>query len=63
VVARSDLVATLPERAAKLSGVPLAVHTPPLAMPSLPMNLVWHPRTTASAGHRFLRDALKAVCK
>ncbi len=61
VVARSDLVATLPERAAQLSGVPLALHPPPLPMPPLPMNLVWHPRTTTSARHRFIRDAIKAV--
>jgi DNA-binding transcriptional LysR family regulator len=60
VVASSDLVATLPERAARLSGVPLALHPPPLPMPPLPMNLVWHPRTTTSARHRFIRDALKA---
>lgn len=58
VVATSDLVATLPLHAARAAKMGLHLGDPPLELPELPMRLLWHPRTTASSRHRFLRQLI-----
>lgn len=55
LVADTDLVATLPEDVVRTSGLALTAHTPPFAIPRLPVLLLWHPRRTPDARHRFLR--------
>ena len=34
---------------------------PPIALPSLPMQAVWHPRRTAEPRHRFYRELVMAA--
>ena len=58
IVARSDLVALLPERIARVSGHPLRVLKPPIAVEGFSESMVWHERTHQHAGHRWIRDAL-----
>jgi len=58
VVARTHLVCTIPEEVVRAAGVPLVVSKPPLEIPSIPMVLLWHPRSTTDARHRFIREAV-----
>ena len=60
-VARTDLVATLPLHAARAVDVPVALGEPPIPVPALPMVMLWHPRTTTSPRHRFVRELLREV--
>ncbi len=55
LVANTDLVATLPADVVHTSGLELVAHTPPFSIPRIPMMLLWHPRRTSDARHRFLR--------
>lgn len=57
----SSLVATLPGllRLDLLRG--LAHAEPPMAMPPMPMYMVWHARRQTDPVHRWLRDHLQAV--
>lgn len=61
VVARTSLVCTLPEEVVRSAGVPLYVAEPPLSLPRLPMQLLWHPRFTTDARHRFMRELVGAA--
>jgi len=56
VVARTDLVSTLPDDVVATCGTKLVVAKPPLPLPTLPMMLLWHPRHTTDARHRFVRE-------
>ncbi len=58
IVARTRLVSTLPEEVVKAAGVPLVVSRPPLEIPAIPMVLLWHPRSTTDARHRFIREVV-----
>ena len=58
LVARSRLIATLPEEAVRTAGVKLVVARPPLELPTLPVMLAWHPRNTTDPRQRFLREAV-----
>ncbi len=61
VVARTRLVCTLPEEVVKAAGVPLVVARPPLEIPVIPMVLLWHPRLTTDARHRFIRETVASA--
>lgn len=64
VVARTDLIATLPERAAKLLAgqLGLSLFTPPLSTSQgFELSQIWHDRTHASAPHRWLRAQIAAA--
>jgi DNA-binding transcriptional LysR family regulator len=61
VVARTDLIATLPDDVIRTAGIELVVAKPPLPLPQLPMMLVWQPRHTTDARHRFLRETVAAA--
>jgi LysR family transcriptional regulator, mexEF-oprN operon transcriptional activator len=65
VVSETDLIATLPERSARIAAAGLAVHviTPPLEIPALPMLLAWHPRSTTSPRHRFIRTLVEEAAR
>lgn len=57
-VARSDLIATVPERLAKpfLRTLPLKMLPPPVKLPDLAVSLFWHDRSQRSPLHRWFRD-------
>jgi DNA-binding transcriptional LysR family regulator len=57
IVARSDLIATLPRSLARLfcELLPLQQQRPPIDTLSFPVHMVWHPRTHEQAPHQWLR--------
>jgi DNA-binding transcriptional LysR family regulator len=58
IVARSDLIALLPERIARGPGRPLQLLKPPIQVEGFSEAMIWHERTHQHAGHRWIRDAL-----
>ncbi len=58
VVARTGLIATLPDDVVRTVGVKLVIAPPPLELPVLPMCLLWHPRHTTEPRHRFVREVV-----
>lgn len=63
VVARTDLIATLPRGVVTSFAqfLPLSVFAPPLDAPGFPVSMVWHPRTHEQAPHRWLRELIMEV--
>ena len=64
VIAETDLVATLSSRIARRfaeTGVGIAVHAPPIALPTWPLALMWHRRTDAHAATAWLRRLVAEV--
>jgi DNA-binding transcriptional LysR family regulator len=57
VVAGSDLIATVPSRLAKALGGTFQA-PPPLELPELRINMLWHPRLTTDPRHAFVRTLL-----
>jgi DNA-binding transcriptional LysR family regulator len=58
VVARSDLIAIVPERLVKDRADRVQIFDPPLPIPGFSISLVWHDRTSAHPAQRWLRDRL-----
>ncbi|MFQ5418217.1 MAG: LysR family transcriptional regulator [Myxococcota bacterium] len=65
LVARTDLVATVPALLLGLDRerLPLARHVPPIPIDSTTGSLVWHERTHRDAAHRWLRGVVREVCR
>jgi DNA-binding transcriptional LysR family regulator len=65
VVARSDLVLTLPARVARATAGPhgLRVLDPPFAVPGFSVYQVWHERRRHEPGHAWLRGVLAEVAR
>jgi DNA-binding transcriptional LysR family regulator len=62
VIARSNLVLTLPERAAKAAATPrVRLLPPPIEVPSFTMVQLWHERTQTDPGRAWLRSVVAAV--
>lgn len=63
VAARSDLVASVPERSARAmqAGLGLVLFELPLPMLVRPLLLAWHPRHAADPAHTWLRECLQRV--
>lgn len=63
--ARTDLVAALPSRAARLfcGLLPLKMVTPTFEMPRATTTLVWHARTHADAGNVYVRELIARAVK
>jgi DNA-binding transcriptional LysR family regulator len=63
VAARSTLVATVPERIARVmsSGLGLKVLELPFKVEPEPLLMAWHPRLGADPAHRWLRELLQRV--
>ena len=63
VVARSDLVATMPRRIAKefAAIAPIVLVEPPVALPGFTVSQVWHERQHADARHAWPRATIAAV--
>ncbi|HEX7759664.1 MAG TPA: LysR family transcriptional regulator [Caulobacteraceae bacterium] len=58
MIARSDLIAVVPERLVRHHTDKLQVIDPPLTVPGFDIALVWHDRTTAHPIHRWLREQI-----
>jgi DNA-binding transcriptional LysR family regulator len=58
----SDLIATVPER--HTGNVRDGMHSfrLPIAIPSITVSLLWHPRMDADPAHRWLRGCVRDVC-
>ncbi|MEQ1571374.1 MAG: LysR family transcriptional regulator [Myxococcota bacterium] len=61
VLGETSLVATLPVEVVARSA--LASGPPPVEIPSLPMCLAWHPRSTADPRHRFVREVVQRAVR
>ena len=62
LVARSDLIATVPERLARGRAERLQVLEPPLPVEGFTIGLVWHARRQRHPAHRWLRERVRALC-
>jgi len=65
LVARSDLIATVPTLLLGLDHerFPLARHTPPIPIDTTTGSLLWHERTHHDAAHRWLRSVVREACQ
>jgi len=65
LVARSDLVATVPALLLGLDRerLPLARHRPPLPLDPTSGSLVWHERTHHDSAHAWLREVVEDACR
>lgn len=61
MVAGSDLVALVPERLVRGRGAALKIVDSPLPVPGFAVGLLWHERTHAHAGQRWLRERIVAL--
>jgi DNA-binding transcriptional LysR family regulator len=63
VVARSDLIVTMPRRAAAeiAATVPIVVLEPPLPLPGFDVSQLWHERQHADARHAWLRRIVVSI--
>ena len=62
LVARSDLIATVPERLVRERADRLQVLEPPLPVEGFTIGLVWHERTHRHPAHRWLRERVRTLC-
>ena len=62
LVARSDLIATVPERLVRERAERLQVLKPPLPIEGFSIGLVWHERTHLHPAHRWIRDRVRTRC-
>jgi DNA-binding transcriptional LysR family regulator len=65
LVARSDLIATVPDAVARMMARPLGLVCLqcPLAIPRRSVRLVWHTRTQDAAAHQWLRATILATAR
>jgi len=63
IVARSDLVVTMPRRFAEelAVGAPIVLVEPPLPLPAFDVSQLWHERQHTDARHAWLRRTVVAV--
>ncbi len=59
---RSDLIATVPERHTGCLRAGLHSFPLPVAVPSVRLSLLWHPRLDADPAHRWLRALVRDAC-
>ncbi|WP_437931394.1 LysR family transcriptional regulator [Sorangium sp. So ce291] len=58
LVAETDLVATLPSRIVRVSGLPLTTRPIPFEVEPFTLHVAFHPRWTADPRHRRIRESL-----
>jgi DNA-binding transcriptional LysR family regulator len=65
VVARTDLISTMPTRLATYlaKGLPIAIYDLPLPLPGPDYAMYWHPRSQADEGHKWLRKRVAALLR
>ena len=63
IVARSNLVATIPERLARpfLNTLPIKMLDPPIPLPEISITLFWHERTQSSPLHKWFRTVASNI--
>jgi len=61
IVARSELVALVPQRLARDRADRVQIFEPPVPVPGFSMAMVWHDRTTDHPAHQWLRTRLQAA--
>lgn len=63
VIARTDLAATVMKRVAShaLASKELAFFPPPVALPEIVLNLIWHRRADANAAQAWMRGLIERV--
>ncbi len=63
IVANSDYVLTMAERLLRAQRMRfnLALHPPPIALPTYTISQMWHPRADADPGHVWLRQLIARV--
>jgi DNA-binding transcriptional LysR family regulator len=64
VIAETDLVATLASRVARrfaATGIGIAIHNPPIELPSWTLAMMWHRRADAHAPTRWLQNVIAEV--
>jgi DNA-binding transcriptional LysR family regulator len=62
LIARSDLIATVPERLVRERAERLQVLEPPLPVEGFTIGLVWHERTHRHPAHRWIRERVRTLC-
>jgi DNA-binding transcriptional LysR family regulator len=65
LVAKTGLIGIVPQRVAIAlrPAVRFDMHKLPIAIPPAELRLVWHERLESDPAHRWLRQALEAVCR
>jgi DNA-binding transcriptional LysR family regulator len=60
VASQTNAVGTMPARLAErlVKNLPIAIFTPPLALPRIEISQIWHERVHQDAGHRWLRSKI-----
>ena len=61
LVARSDMIATVPARLVAGQAGRLQILPPPISVPGFDMAMVWHDRTTTHPIQRWLRERISAA--
>ena len=65
VVARTDLISTVPRRIANeaVRHLPIVVHAVPVSLPRAEFAMYWHQRSRNDAGHKWLRQTIAGALK
>ena len=65
VVARTDLISTVPRRLAThvAQGLPITIYDLPLPLPAPEFAMYWHSRSQGDAGHKWLRERVAALLR
>ena len=65
VVARTDLISTVPRRLAAhvAQALPIAIYDLPLPLPELEFAMFWHARSQDDPGHKWLRERVAALLR
>jgi len=65
VVARTDLISTVPTHVAAhfAQALPIVAYDLPLPLPAPDFAMYWHPRNQEDAGHKWLRDKIAVLLK
>ena len=62
LAARSDLIASVPERHTGAMRSGLTSFPLPFKVPGMTISMFWHPRMDADPAHRWLRTCMREVC-
>jgi DNA-binding transcriptional LysR family regulator len=65
VVARTDLISTVPARVAThfAQGLPIVSYELPMSLTLPDFAMYWHPRSQEDAGHKWLRERIAELLK
>ncbi|MCA9570077.1 MAG: LysR family transcriptional regulator [Myxococcales bacterium] len=63
LLARSELLAVIPEEVVRTVGEDLVCGPPPIELPELRMLAIWHPARTTDPRNRFLREVVSDVIR